>query len=338
MRRYLIIFIFLLFSKLAAANPLSFLGEQLQKAKSGDYILTLQSGNYSLLYVQACDSHHLVLQEITVPESLINLKTIEWSDWMQNLAPGHTSWMMFEIDLQEGCLQESYDLSKKQWLYLEAEDHLLVKLLHLPMKKLSDQDRRRIGPPPSAGDPDHRALWNPPQVLENSIGKNQTTVWRATWPSDKSLLAGSKLDLYYDLRQSDFPFPVGIDIQSTHYKAHLRVVKAGRNLEGLTPQLPRRPPRFLSHLNPGYTEYKIRVQCPRYYRNFQLLAVPVGSSDSPIPLPFKLYRGEACEELIFAMTRQELDPVLKKGCRYRLAFIATPRSESYIETDATFVW
>jgi hypothetical protein len=306
-------------------------------------------GNYSLLYVQGYENHRLILQELSIPESLVNPKTMDWEEWMRASAPGHTSWLLFEIDLQDGALQESYDVSKKEWLYLQAEDHLLVKLLHLPMRRLSDQERRRIGPAPLAGDPDNRAVWNPPQVFEHSTGKSHTSAWRAVWPPAQSLLAGCSLDLYYDTRQSDFPFPISIDIQSPHYRAHLHVVKAGKRLEGVPQRVPRRPPRFLSHLNPGYSEYKIRILCPSYYKNFQLLAIPVGPGpkgpegpelclEPPVPLPFQLQRGEAPEELVFTMTREKIGPLLKKGCRYRLAFHAAPYPESYAETDATFVW
>ncbi len=339
MGRYIVVFIIFLFGELTGAEPLSFMGQQMQKAQAGDYIVTHQAGNYSVLYVQSCENHRLLLQEISIPEALVNPKTMDWKKWMRTSAPGSTSWLLFEIDLQEGYLQESYDVSKKEWLYLQEDEHLLVKLLHIPMHRLGDQDRRRIGPPPSAGEPDHRAIWNPPQVFENSPEKSQTAVWQAEWPSDKSPLSGSRLDLYYDQLHSNFPFPVSIDIQSTHYKAHVRVVKAGRLLEGTQQKLPRRPPRFLSHLNPGYTEYKIRILCPLYYKNLQLLAVPVGTTLEPsIQLPAKIAKGAEHEELVFIMTREQLAPLLKTGCRYRLAFTAPPYPESYTETEATFVW
>lgn len=343
MGRYIVIILFSIFaalhgSQLHSAEPPSFLAQQLQKARPGDYIVTNQLGSYSLLYVQSCENSRLIVQEITIPDPLVNSK-MNWREWVRTSAPGHTSWLIFEIDLQEGRLQESYDVDRREWLFLQGEDHLLVKLLNLPIKRLPEPERRRIGPPPSAGDPDHRAVWSPPQVFENCKDKSLTSVWQAQWPSDQTLLSGSKLDLYYDLRNNDFPFPVGIDIQSTHFKAHVRVVRAGRDLKVPQQKVPRRPPRFLSHLNPGYTEYKIRIQCPSYYKNHQLLAVPVGSSlEPPIQLPFKIARGETPEELVFLMTRAELESVLKKGCRYRLAFASPPYAEGYVETEATFVW
>lgn len=317
---------------------MSYLGQQLKKAQAGDYIVTNQIGGYSLLYVQSCENDRLLLQEISIPESLVKASKMDWKEWVRMKAPGHTSWLVLEIDLQDGKLLESFDVDKREWLYLHGEDHLLVKLLHLPMKRLSDQERRRIGPPPLSGDADHRAVWNPPQVFENIKEKSLTAAWQAEWPSDQTPLSGCRLDLYYDMRQSDFPFPVSIDIQSTHYKAHVKVVRAGRKFELAAQRLPRRPPRFLSHLNPGYTEYKIRIQCPGYYKTHQLLAIPVGSTEPAISLPFQRARGETPEEFVFLMTRDQLNPLLKKGCRYRLAFASPPYAEAYVETEATFVW
>ncbi len=334
MRWYLVFFLFI-FSELKSLEPISYLGTQLQKAQEGDYIVTLQSGNYSLLYVQACENSQLLLQEINVPDLRINPKTINWQKWIQEDAPGHTSWLLFEIDLQEGRLLESYDTGRGEWMHLQGENHLLVKLLHLSMKPLQERERRRIGPPPPDGETDHRAVWTPPQVFENTSGKSPTVVWRADWPSDQSPLSGCRLDLYYDTKHSDFPFPISIDIQSSHYKAHVRVVKAGKQLKAPSLRIPRRCPHFLTPMIRLEKSYQIRLAKPHYYKKFQVLALAKG--ETPISLPYKTTAGETSEELILNFALQDLEPLLKKGCRYRIALTSPPFLEGYAESEGTFV-
>ena len=51
---------------------------KLTHAKVGDFIVTAQEGNYSLLCVRSIAEETLILEEISVPCKQIDMKAVEW--------------------------------------------------------------------------------------------------------------------------------------------------------------------------------------------------------------------------------------------------------------------
>src|ERR1700690_1336291 len=85
----------------SASNKTLSLLEKFQKAQPGDYIVTEQSKTYSLLLIRSITTSSLLLEEINVPANAIDLSKTSWKEWIENKAPHHTSWLMYEIDLLE---------------------------------------------------------------------------------------------------------------------------------------------------------------------------------------------------------------------------------------------
>lgn len=212
---------------LTAATPC--LKEKLSKGQVGDFFVTAQDGNYSLLSIRSLNSNLLVLEEISVPAKQIDLKHANWKKWVTNKAPGHTSWTLLEIDLASGKLLECFSVSKNAWAYLDDSEQFFTRLLCLPLDVVTDSQRKKIGPAPNSGEPDCRSCWNPPLVIEGKkVEKPQFEVVKARWPDDGSQLALCVVELYF---AEQLPtFPCWLEVQSPHYTFKMRAVDTGRGL------------------------------------------------------------------------------------------------------------
>ncbi len=325
------------FGTLAAAAPASYFSSQLSKAKAGDYIVASQPGNYSILIVQARDKDKIVLEEIDVPDYAVDGKKIDWKTWVLSKAPGHSSWVMLEIDLTEAKLSRAYSWTKRSFLHISPDEQLLLQLLSLPTQRLSVEDRRKIGPPPLAGEVDRRPIWQPPVSLEGSSRKDPTSVYRAEWPHDKSLLAGSKIDLFFTDTLSDFPFPIWIEIYGGHFKTRLAVVDAGRNLFSPAPKLPHRPPEIVKMPKKEGDKFVVVVRCPESFEKLELYALEASGPLRPgVRLLHTMERIDA-ETVRLIIPATLVDDRLESGHRYRLALMPSGHRECYTETTESFL-
>src|SRR5690349_7103576 len=92
----------LIFGQKAFAS--SSLHQKFNQAKQGDYIVTAQQGHYTLLFIRTMTDELLGLEEVSIPERLIDTKKIHWQEWVDQKAPGHTSWMLYTFDRKKGVL------------------------------------------------------------------------------------------------------------------------------------------------------------------------------------------------------------------------------------------
>ena len=90
MRAYLIILLFLSASLQAVT-----LKDRVLAAEVGDYVVTEQAKNYSLLLIRQKSEGRLVLEEISTPQLQKS-----WKKWVEEQAPGATAWVVYEIDLR----------------------------------------------------------------------------------------------------------------------------------------------------------------------------------------------------------------------------------------------
>ena len=228
--------IFILLISTAFANPS--LREQLLKGKPGDFIVISQGNSYSLFLLRDLNDKFLTIEEISVDQSAIDLKKIGWKQWVENKAPGVTTWTSFVINLEKNTLTQCYSYTEKQWLFLEKSDYFFNQLLTLPLRVTKDNERKRVGPPPMPGEIDRRKLWGPKRVLEGKCTKTaQYSVLRAKWPDDKTRLAGCVIELYLDTSQPQFPFPYWLEIQSPHYTFKLNTIDSGSGICSPVPPL-----------------------------------------------------------------------------------------------------
>lgn len=232
--------IVLLFSTVSeAAISSNVLKERFLNGRKGDFVVTEQEGHVTLLLILNRQEHTLILEEVVAPLTHINLKTVRWEQWLQNKAPGHTAWTVYEIDLDKAEFCAAFSVTRQEWLQLHASEKLLTQLLALPMHRLSINQRKKIGTC-GAEEIDHRALWNPPWIVHGKrIKPAAFDVFQTLWPSDNSPLSAAELELYFSASDARFPFPLWIDIHTPHATVKWRAIDSGTDLLSLT-TLPKR--------------------------------------------------------------------------------------------------
>ncbi len=221
-----------------------FLRDNLMRANPGDFIVSAQSRNYTVLIVMDRTKDSVVIQEITVPEKRFPKGMVDsWREWVMRGAPGHTSWVGYEIAPYSGEFREYFSYSRNAWCQLCEGENILGTLLNLRMQRLDDRYRRRVGgAPPNRID--NRAFWQPRLILD---GQEVTGVsfdaWRARWPKDGSDLSGKTIEVYLPSKESGYPsyFPYWLQVSGFIGKARVRIVDSGHHLNSPQPHLPRRP-------------------------------------------------------------------------------------------------
>ncbi len=307
MRAYLFIFLFLCASLQAVT-----LKEKLLQTEAGDFVVTEQIQSYSVLIIRQKSENRLVLEEISTPKLQSS-----WKKWVQEEAPGATSWLVYEIDLKANKLIESYSFTQGGWLFVEEGDHFLTQLLALPLQKIPTAKRKRIGPAPKGGDEDRRSVWMP-----------QAEAFETKWPEDNSRIASSCIHLYF----TTSPFPTWIELQEGHYDFKIRALETGKGLYSPKKAIPKRPPQFVSQSEKG-KELRLAIKSPGYYSTFKLFAIDlVDKSAGTIPLTHKMEKGKEGE---FYLTVPISAP-LKPGHRYR--WVLVPQEAREVSAKSPFVW
>lgn len=219
----------LLFFFIASSLFSTNLKDRLLKGEKGDFIVTLQNHIYSLLLIQDINKSCITIAEISLPE---NNKSLPWRTWVLEGAPGNTAWNIYEIDLEKNRLSKCYSVSRSCFLSGFDQDNFLAKLLTLPLNPLNETKRKKIGPAPLNEDEDHRAIWNPPIIVDGKAKKTSFTVYQTLWPRDGSDLSGKILDLYFD-KEGSFPFPFWIQVTTGSLDVMLKIIDSGKNLISL---------------------------------------------------------------------------------------------------------
>lgn len=235
MKKFLIILITLVACFLEGSVTLK---QRLLKATPGDWIVTAQGNNYSLLLIRALNNSLLTLEEVTIPSHSVDLKKISWRDWIENKAPGAISWITYTINLQNNNLKHCFSHLEKQWLFIDQSDYIFAKLLTLPLRPTKERERKKIGPPPLPGDTDRRKLWLPQLIREGKkVKKPRFKILRTKWPHDKSLLSGSVFELYLDADHATFPFPYWVEVYHPHLTLKIRTIDSGSKIISPAPLL-----------------------------------------------------------------------------------------------------
>ena len=311
------------------------LQQKFTHAQAGDFVVTAQEGNYSLLFIRSLTADTLFLEEISVPEKQIEIKKIDWKKWTENKAPGHTSWTLYEIDRKSGSLIECFSYSKNGWLYLDESEQFLTKLLKLSLSPISEKERKKIGPQPISGEPDQRALWNPTLVIEGEkIEKPTFDVLKTKWPDDGSRLAQCSIELYFSKQHPDFPFPYWLEVHSPHYAFKMRTIDSGHGLiSAMSGPMPHRAPQFASMTHKGTKSWKIVVQTPAYFKKLHLFAIDLTSdSKMTIPISFTAHDSSKNEEMHLEISTSHLNKTLTSGHRYQWVLIPEKSSGIYVES------
>ncbi|MFI5334584.1 MAG: hypothetical protein ACHQT8_05410 [Chlamydiales bacterium] len=200
------------------------LKEKLARGAAGDYIVSKQEKNLSLLRIKEITPTSLLLEEISAPLSLLNPATCIWQKWIEEGAPGHSAWVIYEIDLRSGKLVTCYSPALGTWV--SVDEPVLPKMLNLSLTPTPEDRRKRIGPPPRAGEEDHRSLWTPPLVFDGKkLARPFCEALETTWPKDGTDLSQCRLVFYF---LPDFPFPCWIEASNGHFTFKIHTLASGR--------------------------------------------------------------------------------------------------------------
>ncbi len=212
-----------------SADPVLRLGERMEGAQSGDYLVTFQNRSCTLLLVREAGDERILFEEVTLP--MRGAQALQWRTWLEQGAPGHSSWIVYAIDRKTSGTVSTYSYSRRGWLDPAQSGQFFSTLLNTRFSPVPDGRRRRVGALGVRAA--QRAIWNPPLVFEGDRHRDVPfDAWEATWPTDGSALAGRHLTIYLPHSEGDFPgyFPYWLEVSPALLESKLRVVDSGRGL------------------------------------------------------------------------------------------------------------
>jgi len=331
----LIVLMMLLIPLQGRAEPL--LLKNFDKAQKGDYVVVTINKNDTLFHIFDRTEHSFIIEEITVPSSHLPKTEMNWPRWVEQGAPHHTSWVMYEIEPSSGRLLEFFSFTQQGWAEVTQGDHFLTTLLHLNVTKIPSTERKRVGPAPLHRELDHRPLWQPPLFYQNQVIPDVTFgAWRAYWPNDGTELAGKTVDVYLPQKEGPYItyFPYWIEVRDGIAKAKVRLKDSGRQLHSPKTELPRRPPAFIDQGRFEQGKLILRLKTTPYTQDCAVFAIP---EDDPWTMPIALTydKEETREPHVFKLTvtPETLSTSLSAGQRYR--FSAIPRNNPRIAAETT---
>ena len=324
------------------AAPSLQLREQLRSATAGDFIVTSQNKAYTLLHVFSIQQNRLVIEEITVPEYQRDVRNQSWREWIGKGAPKHTAWVMYEINLQEGEIQEYFNFTKNGWMDVSGDQSFLSQLLNLELERVPDAERRRQGAPQMGQKQEIRRLWQPRLVLNGQRVKGVTfAAWRAEWPKDGSDLSGKRILLYLPETEGNYPsfFPYWLEVESTVVRAHLQLVDSGQELTSPQHPLPRRPLEVLSAAEQTSSGLQFRVKSRPYYQEFMIEAWNESDFGSePIKLAVQSVNSGPDNVVTLEVPNHALRGKLVSGQSYLFTIVPVEYESAFTRTREPFRW
>lgn len=217
-----------------------YLRDNLQRAEQGDFIVTAQNKTCTVLHVYEKDKNILTLEEVSLPAPRAKMVVGSWRSWIQAGAPGHTSWIMYTVNLLNGSVEKCFSFSKNRWCDPSATENFLGKLLNLHLKLVPLNERKKVGISSGPPSQDRRRLWQPKLIVDGMVIPGVPfNAWRTRWPNDSSPISGKKIEVYVPAENSPYPayFPYWLQIHGTLGKAQLRVIDSGKGLISPKPPL-----------------------------------------------------------------------------------------------------
>lgn len=205
-----------------------YLRDNLKGTKAGDFIVTAQGKMVSLLRVAENQNGKIVLDEISAP---LGISPSSWREWAKSGAPGHCSWVLYELDINTGEVKSAYSYTRGTYFQVSEAENFLGTLLGLRLAPIPDRSRKLVGPPPTGG-PDSRRIWNPKLIVDGQqIPNVKFSAWSTFWPNDGSELSGKSIVVYLpdDARYPAY-FPHWLEIAGFVGKARVRIIDSGEYL------------------------------------------------------------------------------------------------------------
>ncbi|MCH9630426.1 MAG: hypothetical protein S4CHLAM37_04250 [Chlamydiia bacterium] len=312
--------------------------EKFENAESGSYIVTEFQNVLSLLRIHSLEEDKLYIEEINAPASSPLIKKKKWEEWIQNKAPGASSWLLYEIDLKKGTITDCYSFDQKTHINLENQQSFLATLMFLRLEPITGSDRKKIGPKPEDEASDQRKVWNPPKVVSGKKVKGTNFLaMRTKWPKDGSELSQRTIDLYFDEKETSFPFPYWIEVGDTHNVFKLRVTDSGNCKNSPLKRMPKKLIEVDSISLDKKKGLNIVLKHANAYKEFQILATASsGHTFATILLPHKI-ETEGSEFKIHVPT-DVLEQHLETNTAYTFVILPVDEPRLAAEPRQSFVW
>lgn len=275
MRKFFCILLFI--CSIASASEMC-LKEKLALATEGSYLVIEQNKTYIFFHIHTMSTNAIVIEEVFVPTSTFAKKPMNWKEWFETGAPGHTCWIMSRVNLQTAAFEETFSFTRQGWIDMSESAPFLTTLLNLRFHEVSFAERRKIGQPHGHNKTDTRPVWNPRLIVNNQIVSNAAfTAYKARWPADGSELARKVVEIYLPDTNQDttsFPlcFPYWLEIEGKFSGAKIRVIDSGIYASSPKGAMPRRPIQLLGDIKKDDKGLHIQIKSPSYYHQFILLA------------------------------------------------------------------
>lgn len=199
--------------------------ENLQRGKTGDYIVTAQGKNFTLLHLYNKQGQILTIEEVTAPLASLKQGPGVWKTWISQKAPGHTAWVLYSIDLNTGKLVSSYSVMRQARQEVSGANSFLTTLLNLKLEPIPPRKRKKIGT--------SFKLWQPKMVVDGkTIPGVEFDAWRTQWPKDQTDLANKTIDVYVPHESDRYPsyFPYWLEISGLVGSAKVRIIDSGSGM------------------------------------------------------------------------------------------------------------
>lgn len=200
--------------------------EKLEQGVAGSFVVFEQNGTQSVLLLKEKNETTLLLEEITVPKRSAPKKG-HYPKWVAAGCNGASSWTVFRLDLATSAVTDAYSYTAKKWLPSEQTNALFGTLSRLLLSPLPESKQRKVGPEP-VGEVDRRKKWKP-QLIKNgkAVKERDFAPYMSTWPKDGTDLSGKPIEVYFDAKTSDFPFPYWIQVNDSAIQYKLRAIDSG---------------------------------------------------------------------------------------------------------------
>ncbi len=328
MKRFLLLFLFSVHLLFGIT-----LKDKFEGAEEGSYIVTEQNQLVSLLHLHTVRDGKLIFEEISIP--LHQAKRLEWKTWVEKGAPGNTSWILYELDLEKGCVTECYSLTRKAWIRTEEMNAFLVPLVSLELSVLSKGERFQKGATATPGKVGHRP-WGPPQVIGGKKIKDpEYDVYTTRWPHDESDLSDKPIVLYFDKARATFPFPYWMQVRDGALKFKMRALDSGTGLTSPFADIPRRKPFFTRSAQKTAGKVVLTLHSPTYYNDLELLAIDMSAEPRVTHLiPFEKKVDE--ETVTLSIDERKLETLLTPGHTH-LWVVSSENPDIAVESPYPFI-
>ncbi len=313
---------------------------KLAEAHSGSYLVIEQNKTFTFFHIYDRFDNAAIIEEVSIPTASFARNPMNWKLWFESGAPGHTSWIMSQVNLDTGVFEETFSFTHRGWIDMSSSNPFLTTLLNLRFQEVSMEQRRRIGLPPGHNKADHRPIWNPRLVVNGCVISNTSFyAYKARWPSDRTELSRKIIEIYLpadiQTETSWFPayFPYWLEVDGKIGSAKARVVDSGFEARSPKPSLPKRSPQLTRDVECVSNGIVFHVKSPLYYKEFMIFAEDNEAFfGNMTPLPCSL--STEGEIVTLFVSNEELKKLPNQTSSYRFAI--SPKENPAIVLETRF--